>query len=68
MWMNGWNTEWNLLAQTEKSQTCVVNSFIFGIKFFASDGCRGISNNFGSGGVDASGTTQQPPFIPVASS
>lgn len=33
MWMNGWNTEWNLLAQTEKSQPCVVNSLIFGIEF-----------------------------------
>lgn len=50
MWMNGWNTEWNLLAQTEKSQTWVgnINSLIFGIEFFASDGCCGISNNFGS--------------------
>lgn len=33
MWMNGWNTEWNLLAQREKSQPCVVNSLIFGIEF-----------------------------------
>lgn len=46
MWMNGWNMEWNLLAQTEKSQTCVGNSLIFRIEFFASDGCCGISNNF----------------------